>query len=544
MRAASTARMLGGSLGVAALSLHGDELLEEEWVPFRSLDDSREHRLWKLLGPEQCGELACLGRRQRPEVEEPMSRLRCPPRSAFEQLRARRAEEQDREAARGRRHVLEQVEQGWLGPVQILELGDQRPLPGEGLEEAPHGPRRLLRSGRPLGGPDRPQHPPRDQVGPLVFAEELEKRRARVAVGEASDDVGQRPVGDAVSVGDATAQDSRRLVADALEQLAHEPGLADPRRAHHRADPARGRLADRCEQSPQLAQLGVAAHERRRRRSQRGIARRSELDRPPCTHERRSSLHGDRSQGLGANRLLDEPVSLLADENLAGLRRLLEACGDVERVSRRKRLLPRSGSRKHLPRVHADGDTQLDSALAHQHLAESCHCAACLDGRPHRAERVVLVHRRQTEEADHGVADVLLDPTAVAFHRRSTGRRVPVQDVVKRLGVEALGQLSRVGHVREDHRHRPPDSGGAVDLVRHVAPRSAPPLAGWTVPSPFPSLARECLRRDTRNVQHSWLTRTEPDADVMCGLRAGVHAAQRVVLVAGRRVRRGCWCRF
>jgi hypothetical protein len=31
--------------------LHGDELLEEEWVPFRSLYDSRERRLSKLLGP-------------------------------------------------------------------------------------------------------------------------------------------------------------------------------------------------------------------------------------------------------------------------------------------------------------------------------------------------------------------------------------------------------------------------------------------------------------------------------------------------------------
>ena len=51
MRAASTARMLGGSVaGVAVLLLHCDELLEEEWVAFRPLDDSRERRLSKLLG--------------------------------------------------------------------------------------------------------------------------------------------------------------------------------------------------------------------------------------------------------------------------------------------------------------------------------------------------------------------------------------------------------------------------------------------------------------------------------------------------------------
>ena len=53
--------------------------------------------------------------------------------------------------------------------------------------------------------------------------EELEKRRARVAVAETSDDVGQRPIGDALSVGDATAQHRRRLVAHARAQLADEP---------------------------------------------------------------------------------------------------------------------------------------------------------------------------------------------------------------------------------------------------------------------------------------------------------------------------------
>ena len=168
-------------------------------------------------------------------------------------------------------------------------------------------------------------------------------------------------------------------------------------------------------------------------------------------------------------------MSLLTDENLAGLCRLLKACGDVERVSGRILLLPRSGCCEHLPRVHADGDTQRDSALAHQGLAESRYCAACLDSRPHRAERVVLVHRRKAEEADHGVADVLLDPAAVALHRRGTGRRETVEDVVQRLRVKALGQLGRVGHVREENRHRPPDSGGAVDLVAHLpqlGPRS------------------------------------------------------------------------
>ena len=111
-------------------------------------------------------------------------------------------------------------------------------------------------------------------------------------------------------------------------------------------------------------------------------------------------------------------MSLLADENLAALRHLLEACGDVERVTRRILLLRCcSGGREHLSGVHAHGATQLDSALAHQGLAESRYCAANLEGGPYRAERVVLVHRRQTEDADDGVADEFGDPAAVALHR-------------------------------------------------------------------------------------------------------------------------------
>ena len=58
---------------------------------------------------------------------EPRSRRRArPTRALLEQLVARRAEQQDRRALGRVEHVLEQVEEGRLGPVDVVDQRDQR----------------------------------------------------------------------------------------------------------------------------------------------------------------------------------------------------------------------------------------------------------------------------------------------------------------------------------------------------------------------------------------------------------------------------------
>src|SRR5207247_10333120 len=60
-----------------------------------------------------------------------------------EQLGPRKAEQEHRRVAAQVDDVLDQVEQRRLGPVDVLEDGDERALPGERLEQAPHSPRGL-----------------------------------------------------------------------------------------------------------------------------------------------------------------------------------------------------------------------------------------------------------------------------------------------------------------------------------------------------------------------------------------------------------------
>jgi hypothetical protein len=71
---------------------------------------------------------------------------------ALQELRARRPEHEQRDAARSLNQLVDEVEQGIVGPVQILEHEHERPLVGQRLEEATPGGEALLRAGGPLLG--------------------------------------------------------------------------------------------------------------------------------------------------------------------------------------------------------------------------------------------------------------------------------------------------------------------------------------------------------------------------------------------------------
>ena len=144
-------------------------------------------------------ELVDVPLRQRLEQDRGGVRLAAAPhRPCVEQLRARDAEQEDRPVARPVRHVLDDVEERLLRPLEIVEDDDERLLRGGALQQAAE---RELRLGR---------------------------RRAedRVRVGaELKNDLHERPVGDALAVGEAAGANGARV--DRLDEVEHEARLAD-----------------------------------------------------------------------------------------------------------------------------------------------------------------------------------------------------------------------------------------------------------------------------------------------------------------------------
>ena len=127
--------------------------------------------------------------------------------------------------------MLDQVEQRRLGPVQVVDDGDERPVGGQDLEQPPHAPEHLL------DGVHRPHEPDRrrDAVGHLgVAAGERGELAARALgrvvladVRRGAHGLGNRPERDPVAVGQAAAAHDHRRAAEAVGELAQQARLAD-----------------------------------------------------------------------------------------------------------------------------------------------------------------------------------------------------------------------------------------------------------------------------------------------------------------------------
>ncbi len=169
------------------------------------------------------------------------------------------AGQEDRRIGREPEHVLDQVEEGRLGPFEVIEPNDQGALVRERLEQFPDRPEGLLgrRCGFTLadGGGNAFGH---------KFALLVEERRngAGVLACDLFHDLDERPVRDALAVGQATAQDEPCIVFR-RDEFPHEPRLADARWPKNRYEPA-GALSDAAlKLVPQRLQRPFAAHEGR-----------------------------------------------------------------------------------------------------------------------------------------------------------------------------------------------------------------------------------------------------------------------------------------
>ena len=333
--------------------------------------------------------------------------------------------------------------------MQVLEQHDGRPLGDELLEE---GDPRLV---EPVAGGERMQVA-RDveaerEAEDLAVPEQLADALGRIVLADGQvllDHLADRPVGDLAirKAAPRALQRVRRLAREPSPELANEPGLAHSRVAHDR-DEVRLLLRDGATVGRlKQVELGLPADEDRFTSPD-----------PAGPHEGDRAPEPAASNAAGLSLRLDLPGLLelersangcdrpVADQDLSGLRRLLEPRRNIDGIAGQEGAADPRGPDHDFARVHADADGQ---AVAEQLLHTPAHREGGVEG----ALGVVLLRRRSAERGEHRVARELLDRTA---GRRNLSLHRVVEAVHQRsdaLGILLGGERGRADDVCEEHR--------------------------------------------------------------------------------------------
>ena len=282
---------------------------------------------------------------------------------------------------------------------------------------------------------------------------------------EVAHDLDERPVGDSVAVRQTAAFEHERVRAGGRDQLGGEAGLADARLADDRDDPA-GAVGDGpLELRQQHVELGRTSDEGRVHPARHAGRVRLDVEQPPRVDGLGFPLQRQRRHRLCRDGVSDEADGRVADENLAGSRGGLEPLRDDDGVAGGERVALRRVAGEDLARVDAGAHADRDPVRRLELVVQARELAPELDCRPDRAERVVLVHDRDPEDTEDGVADELLDRAAVALEHLPRRVVIARPDAPERFRVELLAERGRVRNVAEDERDGLPDHEGECRAV-------------------------------------------------------------------------------
>src|SRR6266508_2866421 len=180
--------------------------------------------------------------------------------------------------ARPLEQVLDEVEQRSVRPLHILEREHRRVLLGEPLEEQTPSSKQVLLLARLLRAQPKQLRQPRLDEAPLLSVDDvllqrraqlLQRGRRVVVLGDRAahaNHVRQRPVRNALAVGETAAAMPVDRVRDAVEvlvELPHQAGLADAGDARHGDEVRLSLLGANVEEILDLPELAVPADERR-----------------------------------------------------------------------------------------------------------------------------------------------------------------------------------------------------------------------------------------------------------------------------------------
>ena len=449
-----------GAVGEQADELLGVERVAARPLQQRALRLRREHRALE----EQAEKTRRLVLGERREVDRGrVAKAGRPVRIPLVELRARGADDHQRHARRPVGQVLEEGEQRAVGPVEVLEDQHGGPLLGQGLQEAPPCRERLLlRGGFAARADERRQ--PRAQPGEVGVvrrepAVELRLRRLwRVGLEDPAlglDDLSQRPVRDALAVGEAAALAPHDEVGPGVDvcaqlgahaALAHA-GLADDR--HQLAGPL---LRAALERADQQRLLELAAHERGRVRARDvGAEPGAGGERAPDRQRLGLALDRRRRQLLVVEDPLRLPEGVLGHRDPVHRRGSLQSRRGVDDVPGDDPLA--------LLGARAERDDRLAGRDPHADLEREIGIGGVevpdrvqdAQRRAHGALRVVLVCHGRAEHGHHGVADELLHRAAVALDLAPEQRVVRPDACPHVLGIRTRRGLREPDEIAEEH---------------------------------------------------------------------------------------------
>jgi hypothetical protein len=345
-------------------------------------------------------------------------------------------------------HVLEDIEQDRVGPLEVVDDQHQRLAAAQGLQEALQGPGRALGQVGVLAEAEQLGDPLGDEVALVDIGEQLGQPAPRLLrrvvggdPGRLPDDLDHRPQGDAVPEGRAAAAQDVGLVAEAADELVDQARLPDPGRAED-ADQVAGPLGGRpFEQLPQQRLLAAPPDHGRDRPTGPARAIGQCLEQPPDVLRLGGPLDRQRPGRLGLHGVGHQLVGLLAEEDLPGLGQLLEPLGQVDGRAGELLLEGAGVADQHVAGVDAEAGVELEAALLAHLLGQLVQGGAELAGRPHGPQGVVLVELGDAECGHEPVAVALADADPPVAEGPADGLPVAVEEPLHGEGAELALQV-------------------------------------------------------------------------------------------------------
>ena len=297
------------------------------------------------------------------------------------------------------RQVLDEVEEGRLGPVHVVEDGDERPLARERGDELPRAPEELLdrklRAGEADGRRDALDHGVtfilRDEGA--EFAARRVRRVVLVDPGCVAHELDERPERDPLPVGEAASAADAGLAGERGRERLDEARLADARVRKWAHEPALAERDRLVEGLTERRELRLPADERRVRPPRVPLPR-ADGDELIRRHALALPLELERLDRLDLDGIADEPVRELTEQHLHRRRRLLKPRRDVHGVADDEPLARRRVARDDFARIHARAVREANAPDALELVVQRLEGALHAVGGAHGAEGVVLVQPR------------------------------------------------------------------------------------------------------------------------------------------------------